>query len=111
MGQFVVKFSSAQDAGAFFATSAQRWPACSNRSYTSIGDGNDRLTYAGPVSNANGILTVTLSDPADVGYDCHRALTVAEMIAIDVVTCSYDHPGAAVDIAGQIAIKVAAGHR
>jgi hypothetical protein len=61
----------------------------------------------GPVSNANGILsaTVTNASAAD-GWACHRALTVTNNVAIDVVTCSYDHSGAAVDIAHQIGAKV-----
>jgi hypothetical protein len=111
--QYVVLFSSAHDADAFFTASAQRWPACSNRQYTHTFGGGAVWTV-GPVSNTNGILSATetadvTTNVGNVSPTCQRALTVANNVAIDVAACTTnrsDSPsGAAVNIAQQIAAK------
>jgi hypothetical protein len=57
--QAVVLFPSAHDAAAFFTASAQSWPACSNRQYTTLtGRPDDEVWTAGPVSNTNGTESV-----------------------------------------------------
>ncbi|MGH3551893.1 MAG: sensor domain-containing protein, partial [Mycobacterium sp.] len=105
--QFVVLFPSAQDADSFFTASTQRWPACSNRQFTTNSPSTpDRVWAVGPISDANGILSATVTDMTNAGWVCHRALTVRNNVTIDVGTCGYDHPSAAVDIAQQIAAKV-----
>ncbi len=109
--QQVVLFSSAHDAEAFFATSAQRWPACANRKFTVTLPGQAEQEFdVGSVSNTNGTLSATES-PAGARWGiCQRALTVANNVAIDVMACTREVFGsqsdAAVNIARQIAAKV-----
>ena len=108
--QYVVSFSSAHDADAFFTTSAQRWPACSNRQYTHTFGGGAVWTV-GPVSNTNGTLSATrIMDAGNVSLTCQRALTVANNVAIDIEACTINGSAslgdAAVNIAHQIAAKV-----
>jgi hypothetical protein len=110
--QGVVLFSSAHDADAFFTTSAQQWPAC--RQYTWAAAGQpDHVWDVGPVSNTNGTLsnTQTLGDGSLAQNFCQRALTVANNVIIDIEACSLTQsdipPDSAVNIAHQIAAKVA----
>lgn len=102
--QAVVLFPSAQKASDFFTTSSQHWPMCSNQQYTSE-QGN---TWAvGPVSNTDGVLSVFRIQQNIDGWNCQRALTVRNNVAIDVVSCSFTaNLPAAVNIARQIATKV-----
>lgn len=115
VNQAVVSFPSAKEAGAFFAASAESWPACANRQFTVEVMGTNMAHTAGPVSNANGTLSVTQNqDGADVTYSCQRALTVANNIVIDVAACSLERTGArsyaAINIAYQIAAKASIGN-
>jgi hypothetical protein len=103
LDQAVVLFSSPQDAGSFFAASAQRWQACSNRQFTLTVQGISQVNTVGPVFNMDGTLSATVA-PANSPV-CERALTVADNVAIDVTAC-VGPPGSAVNIAHQIAAKV-----
>jgi hypothetical protein len=105
--QAVVLFPTAKQAGAFFATSAQQWPACHD--YTHI-QSKTQWTV-GAISNSNGMLSTiaTLQNPPATGWKaCGRALAVRNNVVIDVNTCSVDPKNSAVDIANQIAAKVPA---
>jgi serine/threonine kinase PknH len=105
--QGVALFSSADNAATFFAASAKRWPTCSNRTYIDNAS-NDSWTWnAGPVSNTDGTLSVNLTEEGGNGWGCQRVLTIANNVAIDLLTCSYNPTNAAVNIAHQIAAKVA----
>ena len=108
--QIVVSFPSAQDARAFFAASAQRWPACSNRQHDeSTTAGQTQVHTVGPVSNTNGTLSATITGILarnGASAVCERALTVANNVAIDIDACGASPSGAAVNIADQIAAKV-----
>jgi hypothetical protein len=111
--QAVVLFHSSDEAHAFFTTSAQRWPACANRQFTSPGDaGNpDAVWHVGPLSTAKATLSTTISmSMTGAGFNvhgsCQRALTVRNNVVIDTCTCS-DKPGdTAVNVANQIAARV-----
>jgi serine/threonine protein kinase len=112
--QIVVSFPSAQDARAFFAASAERWPACASRSHDETTPaGQTEAHTVGPVSNTNGTLSATvtgfLARNGSRGA-CERALTVANNVAIDIDACGENPSGAAVNIADQIAAKVPAPH-
>jgi hypothetical protein len=104
--QAVVLFSSGHDAGAFFTAAAQRWSACSNRQYTENSTPPLVITV-GPVSNASGTLNVTETVAVNgTPLMQERALTVANNVVIDVAAGGLSRPGAAVNIARQIAAKV-----
>jgi serine/threonine-protein kinase len=111
--EYVVLFSSAQDAGAFFTASAQRWPACAGRQYNVTLPGQpNHVVIVGQFSNMSGTLSAPQTFTANNGVGtCQRALTVASNVAIDVVTCFNNVPAesdSAVNIAHQIAAKVSA---
>ena len=111
--QVVVLFPSANEANAFFTTSAQRWPACANREGTvpSGADSPEIHWTTGAVSNANGVLTTTTTatatmNGATMSQNCQRALTVRNNVVIDVDACRKDPGNLAVTVANQIAGKV-----
>jgi len=106
--QAVVLFPSPQDAEAFFTASAQQWQSCSNRQFTLAANGNSQANTVGPVSSTNGTLSATVTPANSLGA-CERALTVANNVAIDVTAC-VGPPGAAINIADQIAARVRARH-
>lgn len=111
--QNVVLFHSAHDANAFFGASAETWPACSNRQFTLTLPGTSAQVYSvGPVSNTDGTLSATSTQASANPVTCHRALTVANNVVIDIVGCSFSESDSAVSpivaIAHQIAAKVAA---
>lgn len=113
VNQYVVMFSSAQQASSLFDTSAQRWPACANREGT-VPDGPKSPGFqwkVGPVSNANGILSAPVSvsltrNGENIVKTCQRALTVRNNVAIDVVGCRPNPGDVGVDVANRIAGKV-----
>ncbi|MBV8966360.1 MAG: sensor domain-containing protein [Mycobacteriaceae bacterium] len=102
--QAVVLFPSAKEAGAFFTTSAQKWQACHEYTHTQSGS----QWTVGPISNANGILSVTATQQNGKapGWACGRALTARNNVIIDVNTCSANPADSAAKIADQIAAKV-----
>ncbi|OBI37459.1 sensor domain-containing protein [Mycobacterium colombiense] len=113
--QMVVLFPSAQQASAFFTTSSspQGWPACANRQDTAQGDADaPTITWkVGAVSNASGVLSTSDSvtatkDGQNMSESCQRALTVRNIVVIDVEACRNDPGNAAVDVANKIAGKV-----
>jgi len=113
VNQFVVLFPSADQANAFFTTSTQKWPACSNRGDNVPGgsDAPDIQWKVGAPSNANGVLsttsTVSLSaNGQSISQSCQRALTVRNNVVIDVEACQKDPGNIAVNVANQIAGKV-----
>ena len=106
-GPVVVLFPSADHAAAFFTVSAERWPACSNRQYTSRQAGlSDSVWTVGPVTNTNGTLITTKTEEDIENWHCERALSVRKNIAIDVIACSNNPSGSAVNIVHLIAAKV-----
>jgi serine/threonine kinase PknH len=104
VNQAVVLFPSSQAASSFLAASAKSWTACSGRQFIIAMNGNSQVHTVGPVANTNGTLSATVTPAGTLGF-CERALTVAKNVAIDVATCA-GPPGAAVNIAHQIAAKV-----
>jgi serine/threonine kinase PknH len=112
--QIVVSFPSAEEARAFFAAAAQRWPTCANRPHDETTPaGQTEAHTVGPVSNTNGTLSATITGVlARNGSSgaCERALTLANNVAIDIAACGQSPSGAAINIADQIAAKVPGPH-
>ena len=106
VSQAVVSFPSANDAARFFSASVQRWPACSNRQYHYINDTGqpDKVWTVGPIVKISDTLSATRGGEEGA---CQRALTVSNNIAIDVAACPNNPGNTAVNIAHQIAAKVA----
>jgi PknH-like extracellular domain len=107
--QAVVVFPSARDASAFYDSSTQGWPACSNRRFSDINSRKpDTVWTVAASTNESGMLTTSKVQEGGDGWTCQRALNVRNNVAIDIVTCSYSQTGSvAVDVAQQIAAKVA----
>lgn len=107
--QVVVSFPSGRDAAAFYKSSTQSWPACSNRRFSEANRGQpDTVWTVAGVIDRDGTLGTTEVQEGGNGWTCQRALTVRNNIAVDIVTCAFTQPGsAAKDIAMQIAAKLA----
>jgi hypothetical protein len=104
--QAVVLFPTAKLAAAFVANSAKQWPACHH--YTHI---QTRSQWdAGPISDSKGVLTTitTEREAKAPGWACGRALLAKNNVVVDVNTCSPNPADTAMNIANQIAAKVAA---
>jgi PknH-like extracellular domain len=105
--QAVVAFPSARDAAAFYKSSTQRWPVCSNRRFSDRNPGApDTVWTVAEVTNEDGTLSTTETQEGGNGWTCQRALTIRNNVAIDIVACSTAPGSAAKDIAIQIAAKV-----
>jgi PknH-like extracellular domain len=105
--QAVVSFPAASDAAAFYNVSSQRWAACSNRNYTRTPPGGSPQTWSTQVAvNTNGMLSIHRPQEGGNGWNCQRALTVRNNVAVDVMACSSSQGDFAVNIAQQIANKV-----
>jgi hypothetical protein len=104
--QAVVLFPTAKQARVFLIASGLRWPDC--HQYTHIQSGTEWTV--GPISDSNGTLfTIATQQNARAGgWACGRALALKNNVIVDVNTCSPDPKNSAVDIANQIAAKVAA---
>lgn len=113
--QAVVLFPSANKAASFFTASTQSWSRWSNRDITDLSP-PPVVWHYGPVSNTNATLSVGAKQTKvlDAGYSvhgswgCQHALTVRNNVAIDISACSESPSGQGVNIANQIAAKVAA---
>jgi hypothetical protein len=104
--QAVVLFPTVEQAGAFFDTSAQQWPACREFSHTQSGS----QWSVGQISISGGILstTVTQQNASAPGWGCGRALALENNVVVDINTCSADPADSALKVAEQIATDVAA---
>ena len=113
LAQALVLFPSTKEANDFFTTSAQRWPACADRQFTmpASADMPEFSWKTGPLSNANGTLSLTVTNTANFGtpptiITFQRALTVRNNVAIDIALMRKDPADFGVKVAGQIADKV-----
>jgi serine/threonine kinase PknH len=107
--QAVVYFPDANGASNFFKASAQFWPLCANHEYHVLSPGGpDKIFTMGPIDNTNSVLSTTDTLQDGNGWACQRALTASNNIVVDVAACATNPAaGAAVNIARQIADKVA----
>jgi hypothetical protein len=105
--QAVVLFPDATRAAAFFTAAPAQWQSCANRQFTETAAGQSPATWTvGAVSNTNGTLSVRKTREGGNGWNCQRALTVRNNVAVDVMACSYRQGEFAVNIAHEIADKV-----
>jgi hypothetical protein len=109
VNQAVVSFPDASAAASFYKASAQFWPLCANHEYHVLSPGGpDKVFTMGPIDNTHGTLSTTDTLQGGNGWACQRALTVSNNVVVDVAACATNPPaGAAVNIAHQIADKVA----
>jgi hypothetical protein len=107
--QAVVLFPAATDAAAFFTDSATKWQACANRkyTYTTTKGQPPSIWTVGAVSNTIATLSVRQTQEDGNGWNCQSALTARNNVAVDVEVCSYSEGDFGINIAHQIADKVA----
>lgn len=105
----VIAYPTARQANTFYDASVRRWFACANRKFVDRPPGKPEIVWtAGDAHKVGGTLSTSTAQDGGDGWTCQRALTVRNNIAIDVATCaSFLAGGSAVDIAQQIAAKVA----
>jgi hypothetical protein len=105
--QAVVSFPTAADATAFYNTSVQRWTACANRNYTRTPKGESPRTWSTQAAtNVNGTLSIRRPEEGGNGWNCQRALTVRNNVAVDVLACSFTQGDFADTVTQLIANKI-----
>jgi serine/threonine kinase PknH len=104
VNQAVVLFPSADKAKSFLQTSADKWKNCAGKTVTVT---NKSKTYRWTFAHINGsppkISVLDTQEGAD-GWECERAMGVANNVIIDVNACGYHIS----DQGGQITDKVVA---
>src|SRR5258705_8525939 len=85
----VVAFPSVADAAAFFTASSKSWRACSNLRFTYKQAGPVKVWTTAQVSNATGMLAISLVLDGVKHWICQHALTVAGDVAVEVQACGY----------------------
>jgi serine/threonine kinase PknH len=104
----VASFSSADQAGAFVAASADKWKACNGKPVTETLNGR---TFDWTFKDVTGAAPKIAQERtrADNSKTCHHVLHAAGSVVIDVSTCGPEAgTGEAGKIAEQIAAKVGA---
>ena len=103
VNQAVVLFPSADKAKAFLETSARNWKGCAGKTITVT---NKTKTYRWTFGQINGhppkITVVDTQEGAD-GWECQRALGLANNVVVDVNACGYHIDQ---DQGGQITDKI-----
>jgi serine/threonine kinase PknH len=102
VNQAVVAFPSADKAKAFLQTSADKWKACAGKTVTVTNKGKTyRWTFAQINGSPPKITVLDTQEGAD-GWECQRAMGVANNVIVDVNACGYHIS----DQGGQIADKI-----
>ncbi len=104
VNQAVVAFPSADKAKAFLQTAADKWKGCAGKTVTVT---NKSKTYRWTFAQVNGsppkVTVMDTQEGAD-GWECQRAMGVANNVIIDVNACGYHIS----DQGGQITDKIIA---
>lgn len=102
VNQAVVLFPSADKAKNFVETSAEKWKGCAGQTVTVI---NKNKTYRWTFAQLHGgppkIMLMDTQEGAD-GWECQRALSVANNVVVDINACGYHIS----DQGGQIADRI-----
>jgi serine/threonine protein kinase len=102
VNQAVVAFPSADKAKAFLQTSADKWKTCAGRTVTVTNKGKTyRWTFAQINGSPPKIAVLDTQEAAD-GWECQRAMGVANNVIVDVNACGYH----ITDEGGQITDKI-----
>lgn len=104
VNQAVILFPSADKATSFVQTSVQKWKGCAGKTVTVT---NKTKTYRWTFAQVQGeppkITLMETQEGAD-GWECQRALSVANNVVVDINACGYRIS----DQGGQIADKIVA---
>jgi eukaryotic-like serine/threonine-protein kinase len=104
--QSVVSFANADAAQKALAAQVLQWQSCSARTITVMMPGKPQHLAYGPVSNANGIVSLRNNNEANRDWGCQRAMTVRENAIIDVEACEANLMNQGIDVLNAIAAKI-----
>lgn len=106
VNQAVVAFPSANKAKAFLDASASKWNDCAGKTVTVT---NKSKTYRWTFAQVNGsppkIAVMDIQEGAD-GWECQRAMGVANNVVVDVNACGYHISNQGEQISDKIVAKI-----
>lgn len=106
VNQAVVLFPSADKAKSFLQTSLQKWKGCAGQTVTVT---NKSKTYRWTFAQVQGappkITLMDTQEGAD-GWECQRALSVANNVIVDINACGYRITDQGDQIADKIVAKI-----
>lgn len=102
VNQAVILFPSADKAKSFLQSSGEKWKGCAGKTVTVTNKGKTyRWTFAQVQGGPPKITLMDTQEGAD-GWECQRALSVANNVIVDINACGYHIS----DQGGQIADKI-----
>ncbi|KKB98049.1 sensor domain-containing protein, partial [Mycobacterium nebraskense] len=106
VNQAVVLFPSADKAQAFLQTSAGKWKGCAGKTVAVTNKGKTyRWTFAQIQGGPPKIAVLDTQEGAD-GWECQRAMSVANNVIVDVNACGYHISDQGTQIVDKIVAKV-----
>ncbi|BBZ42955.1 serine/threonine-protein kinase PknH/PknJ [Mycobacterium parmense] len=108
VNQAVVAFPSAEKANSFLQSSADKWKACAGQTVTVTNKGNTYRWAFAQVQGAPPKIAVMDSQEGADGWECQRAMSVANNVVVDVNACGYHISNQGTAIADKIAGKITA---
>jgi hypothetical protein len=106
VNQAVVLFPSADKAKSFLQTAADKWKNCAGKTVTVTNKGKTyRWTFAQIDGNPPKVSVLDSQEGAD-GWECQRAMGVANNVIIDVNACGYHISNQGGQITDKIVAKI-----
>ncbi|WP_081258607.1 sensor domain-containing protein [Mycobacterium kansasii] len=106
VNQAVVAFPSADKARSFLQSAAGKWKNCAGKTVTVTNQGKTyRWTFADVVGSPPKMTVIDTQEGAD-GWECQRAMSVANNVIVDINACGYQITDQGGQIADQIIAKV-----
>jgi serine/threonine-protein kinase len=102
VNQAVVAFPSADKAKAFLQTTADKWKACAGKTVTVTNKGKSYTWTFAQINGGPPRMTLADTQEGADGWECQRAMGVANNVIVDINACGY-HIN---DQGGQIADKI-----
>ncbi|MHA7649448.1 serine/threonine-protein kinase PknH/PknJ [Mycobacterium sp. ML4] len=104
VNQAAIAFPTADKARSFLQTSLNRWKNCAGKTITVTNKGKTYRWTFSEVQGSSPRITVATSQEGANGWECQRAMEVANNVIADVKACGYQ----ITDQGGQIADKIIA---
>jgi serine/threonine-protein kinase len=108
VNQAVVLFPSADKAKSFLQSSADKWKNCAGKTVT-VTNKSKNKTYRWTFAQVNGAppkITVLDTQEGADGWECQRAMGVANNVVVDINACGYHITNQADDITDKIIAKI-----
>ncbi|WP_454787481.1 sensor domain-containing protein [Mycolicibacterium lutetiense] len=108
--QAAVAFPDGLAAHDFYDSQVSEWAKCDDRRVDLHGAGDPQAHYwsLSKATDDGGILTITrMEEESALGWSCQRALTAGNNVVVDVSACMHHVDDQGIQIARQIAQKIA----